>query len=91
MSTINKGCVVKSVAGRDKGSLFFVLDVMDDRVLVVDGHLRKIDHPKIKNIKHVVFYAENTNERLLGKILEGTLVEDAEVRKAMRLLTEEVL
>ena len=91
MSTIAKGCFVRSVAGRDAGKIFLVLDEDGLRVTGVDGQLRRMEHPKTKNIKHVVFYAENRNERLLGKILEGIRLEDAEVRKAIRQASEEVL
>lgn len=44
---ITIGQVVKSRAGRDKGNIFLVLSVVDDKhVLVVDGNLRKLDKPK---------------------------------------------
>lgn len=54
---ISTGQVVKSRAGRDKGRIFLVLDVIDDKyVSVVDGDLRKLDKPKTKKIKHLIVY-----------------------------------
>lgn len=54
---ITIGQVVKSKAGRDKGRLFVILDIVDDfYVLLVDGRLRKLESPKKKNIKHLGIY-----------------------------------
>lgn len=49
-SDITIGQVVKSKAGRDKGRIFLVLDIIDDQhILIVDGDLRKLDNPKRKD------------------------------------------
>lgn len=54
---ITIGQVVKSRAGRDKGRIFLVLDIIDDQhVSIVDGDLRKLDNPKRKKIKHLIVY-----------------------------------
>ncbi|HLR20671.1 MAG TPA: KOW domain-containing RNA-binding protein [Tissierellaceae bacterium] len=51
------GQVVRSKAGRDKGRVFLVLDIIDDKhLIIVDGDLRKIDNPKRKKIKHLNVY-----------------------------------
>lgn len=51
------GQVVKSRAGRDKGRIFLILDIIDNEfVTVVDGDLRKLDNPKKKKIKHLIVY-----------------------------------
>ncbi|SHJ95953.1 hypothetical protein SAMN02745975_03315 [Geosporobacter subterraneus DSM 17957] len=51
------GQVVKSKAGRDKDRNFIVIDVVDEQyVLVADGDLRKLDHPKKKKIRHLAKY-----------------------------------
>lgn len=56
-SDITIGQVVKSKAGRDKGRIFLVLDIIDDQhILIVDGDLRKLDNPKRKKIKHLIVY-----------------------------------
>lgn len=54
---IQKGQVVKSKAGRDKGRVFLIYDIVDEySVLVVDGDLRKIESPKLKKMKHLSVY-----------------------------------
>lgn len=48
------GQLVKSKAGRDKGEVFIVLDIVDKNyALIVDGKLRRISNPKKKKIKHL--------------------------------------
>lgn len=91
MSTeINKGCVVMSLAGRDKGHFFIVLDVRDNYAYIIDGKLRRTESPKKKKIKHLKYSGKVSDDRLLYKISEKILPENIEVRKVVNLfLTEE--
>jgi len=51
------GQLVKSKAGRDKGKLFIIKEIINDKyVYIVDGELRKISNPKKKKIKHLIIY-----------------------------------
>lgn len=51
------GQVVKSKAGRDIGSIYFVYQIIDEtKVALVDGIKRGFSNPKIKNIKHLIKY-----------------------------------
>lgn len=46
---ITVGQVVKSRAGRDAGNVFLVLEIVDDKhVLIVDGDKRPLEKPKRK-------------------------------------------
>lgn len=48
------GELVVSIAGRDKGRYFIVVNIInEDYVKVADGDLRRIENPKKKNIKHL--------------------------------------
>lgn len=54
---ISVGQVVKSRAGRDKGRIFLIYNIIDSQnVLIVDGDLRKLDNPKQKKLKHLIIY-----------------------------------
>ena len=54
---ITVGQVVKSRAGRDAGNVFLVLEIVDDKhVLIVDGDKRPLEKPKKKKIKHLMVY-----------------------------------
>ena len=55
-----KGTVVISKAGRDKGYFMVVLDEADGYVTVADGKERPLDRPKRKNPKHL----QKTNRKL---------------------------
>ena len=48
-----KGTVVISKAGRDKGYFMVVLDETDGYVIVADGKERPLDRPKRKNPRHL--------------------------------------
>ena len=64
---IAKSNIVRSDAGRDKGKLFVVLAVEGEYLLLADGKSRKVEAPKRKKRRHVLFVsAEET--RLSEKI-----------------------
>ena len=50
---LQKGIVVVSRAGRDRGRLLVVVGAKDGRVLCADGKKRKLLSPKPKNISHI--------------------------------------
>ena len=45
-----KGQIVFSKCGRDKGRAFIVYDYNDDYVFIVDGDLRKLEKPDRKSV-----------------------------------------
>ena len=48
---IARSNIVKSIAGRDAGSLFFVLATEGDFLLLADGKRRRVETPKRKRRK----------------------------------------
>ena len=51
---LEKGQLVRSIAGHDKGEYFLVYQIIDDNfVLIVNGKTRKLEKPKLKKIKHL--------------------------------------
>ena len=50
---LRKGQIVKSVKGHDKGDLLMIADFDEKRVLLCDGKQRKLNKPKVKNLRHV--------------------------------------
>ena len=76
MMSFQRGCVVRSTAGRDKGRLLAVTAVTQRGVEVCDGKERKLLRPKIKNPKHI----EPTQE---------DMAFDSRLRRALRRLEEE--
>ena len=53
--------IVRSVAGRDQGKLFIVLAVEGEYLLLADGKSRKVESPKRKKRRHVLFVAADEN------------------------------
>ena len=85
MSEVSKpGDIALSLAGRDKGRLFFVLEVGPSRALLTDGKLRRIEHPKSKALKHLRFL-KNGHLETARKIRDGTIVSNKEIRKALAI------
>ncbi len=82
-SDITVGQVVKSRAGRDKGNIFLVLNIVDEEhVLIVDGDLRKLDNPKKKKIKHLTVYNTVLPE-LKYKLDNDLKINNAYIRKLL--------
>ena len=77
----NVPCLARSRAGRDKGTLYLVLDRTERTVLLTDGKLRKLSRPKRKNRKHVEFLPGSAEAALSGKLREPRT--DAGIRRGL--------
>lgn len=73
---LEKGSVVLSLAGRDKGRPLAVMESIGKEVSVCDGKERPVDRPKKKNIRHVM----NTGIRLSAEELGS----NKSLRRAIR-------
>ena len=58
IAKIDQANIVRSDAGRDKGKLFYVLRTEGDFLLLADGKSRKVESPKRKKRRHVMFVAD---------------------------------
>ena len=58
---IAKSDIVRSDAGRDRGKLFIVLAVEGEYLLLADGKGRRVEAPKRKKRRHVLFVAEDSS------------------------------
>lgn len=70
-----------SLAGRDKGDVFFVIEKTERAVLLADGRHRTLEHPKRKNLRHVKFLPDGDFTAVSGKISDRPV--NAELRRAM--------
>ena len=73
--TIQKGSVVRALAGRDKDGFFVVLGVEDSYALIADGKRRRIQSPKRKKLIHLA--PTNT-------VYQGLIETNPQLRKALR-------
>ncbi|NLP16491.1 MAG: hypothetical protein GX379_05605 [Clostridiales bacterium] len=82
------GCFVKSIAGRDIGKYYVIIDTHNEYVYLVDGKIRTLNHPKKKNLKHVKrlrYFDPRLSESINKK-----LVRDEEIKRAIKLLQVEI-
>lgn len=84
MSTFVLGSVVYSKSGRDCGSYYAVIQVLDSEyVLIADGAKRRIENPKRKKVKHI-----KPNgivlDKIANKLSAGEIIYNAELKSALR-------
>lgn len=72
---IQKGSIVRALAGRDKGGFFVVLDTEGSFALIADGKRRRIQRPKRKKLKHLA---------PTHTVYNGSTQTDPQIRKAIR-------
>ncbi|MPM16474.1 hypothetical protein SDC9_62855 [bioreactor metagenome] len=83
-----RGQIVRSLAGHDKGRYFFVMDAEDGFLILADGKERKVDSPKRKRRKHTQS-AGPWRHPVSQQLQSGALVPDSELRRALAAFREE--
>ncbi len=87
--TVQIGRVAQSAAGRDKGRLFIIVNIVDEQyVYIADGDLRLLDRPKKKKLRHLRLRQEIL-QSIADKLKGGMKVFDAEVRSALRAVGDD--
>ena len=86
---IAKSNIVRSDAGRDKGKLFVVLATEGEYLLLADGKSRKVESPKRKKRRHVLFVAADET-RLSEKMRREEKITNSELRRTLAAYREEV-
>ena len=86
---ISKSDIVISLAGHDKGKLFYVLDTDGVYVTLADGKQRRVEKPKRKKRIHVrkVLRQDST---LAAKILSGEKILNSELRRELAKLSQQI-
>ena len=81
--------VVISLAGRDAGSLFYVIDADETYLTLVNGKDRTMEKPKRKKCKHVrkVLRSET---RVAEKLRAGDKVLNSELRRDLAYLSQKM-
>lgn len=84
------GQLVSSCAGRDQGRFYVIVEVVNSSsVKVVDGDLRRVERPKLKNVKHLVPYKKEVTS-IMEKLRNGQRITNEQVRLALKeTLSEE--
>ena len=86
---ITKSDIVRSDAGRDRGKIFIVLAVEGEYLLLADGKGRRVEAPKRKKRRHVLFVAADES-RLADKIKRSEKITNSELRRTLAAYRGEV-
>lgn len=86
---IAKSDIVRSDAGRDRGKIFIVLAVEGGYLLLADGKGRRVEAPKRKKRRHVLFVAADES-RLADKIKRSEKITNSELRRTLAAYRGEV-
>ena len=81
--------VVVSVAGRDQGELFYVIDADPVYLILANGKDRTLDKPKRKKRKHVQKVLRSET-RVAEKLRNGDKVLNSELRRDLAYLSREM-
>ena len=82
--------VVVTTAGRDAGSLFYVLETDGVWLTLVNGRDRRIEKPKRKKCKHTKKVLRSET-RVAEKLRSGDKVLNSELRRDLAYLSRELL
>ena len=85
---LERGDVVRSLAGHDKGELFCVVDAGGGFLLLANGKERKLHSPKRKRVKHAQ-RAGRSAHPVFQRLRAGEPVGDHEVRRALAAFRDE--
>ena len=81
--------VVVSTAGRDAGSLFYVLEADEIYLTLVNGKDRTIEKPKRKKRKHTTKVLRSET-RVAAKLRAGDKVLNSELRRDLAYLSQKM-
>ena len=87
---IKAGDFVVSLTGRDKNKCFLVVNLDKDKVFIVDGKARKVDRPKVKNVKHVKQISTANAQSVAKNIKSGQPVGNQRVYKLVKAEREKI-
>ena len=80
--TFERGRVVQSIQGRDRGKYFLVLESLgEDFVSIADGQVHKLSGPKKKKTKHLRAKPVLVDWGTIRP--EGGQVQDSDLRRAL--------
>lgn len=81
LKNISIGTLTISKSGRDKGKYLLIIGIVDENyVYIVDGNLRRVEKPKLKKIKHLIF-TNIVNEEMKNFIESGNKISNLQIRE----------
>lgn len=85
------GRVARSLAGHDKGEIFWVVGAEGEFLLLCDGKTRRIARPKRKKLRHAeILTGEDTLHPTAEKLRRNEPVSDRELKRALTAFKGEI-
>ena len=81
--------VVRSLAGRDAGKLFYVIGMDDTYLTLANGKERSLEKPKQKKRKHAEKVLRSET-RVAEKLRNGDKVHNSELRRDLAYLSQQM-
>lgn len=83
-----------SLAGHDKGKLYFIIKEEKDYFWLVDGEVRPLENPKKKNKKHVQIIKRNISVTLKEDTVESDIglksVTNESIKRTIKLYCKDI-
>ena len=79
MTEYGTGCLVRSLAGHDKGTYYIIVREDARYVYLADGRTKTAAKPKRKKRKHVQF-SHKWDEALAAQFADGAAAQDEAIR-----------
>lgn len=79
------GNLASSLAGHDKGQIYFIIREDDEYVYLCDGRLKTTENPKRKNRRHIQIIKRGIDQELAARLAKGESVRDEEVKRTIKL------
>ena len=88
------GLLAYSLAGHDKGKIYFIVKEERDYFWLVDGEVRPLENPKKKNKKHVQIIKRNISVRLKEDTVESDIglksVTNESIKRTIKLYCKDI-
>ena len=78
------GMFAVSMAGHDKGRMYFIVKEEGDTVYLVDGRLRTQENPKKKKKKHLQIIKKDIDQMLMQKLINKQTIYNEEIKRAIK-------
>ena len=88
------GLLAYSLAGHDKGKIYFIVKEERDYFWLVDGEVRPLENPKKKNKKHVQIIKRNISVTLKEDTVESDIglksVTNESIKRTIKLYCKDI-
>ena len=88
------GLLAYSLAGHDKGKIYFIIKEERDYFWLVDGDTRPLENPKKKNKKHVQIVKRNISGTVEGDTVQSDIelksVTNESIKRTIKLYCKDI-